>query len=240
MLRQLLHNLSTLTPLCLVAVMSTATAAFVYSAKSMAADAVAGPQGEAKSPAVDAESVLFQKALDGKRELTVVRGWRHSMVDVAPPVMSKSAFQQLNIPERGYFTLFLQVRPAEGPPLTLASRLICEWSDAPASGGLDVLDVLVDNGLFVVAIGSTGIELWRVMPYGDPKQRKAPSETWTVLNGWSGIALASYVDRKSVRLRLSLTKDGRVQADVDDLRANLRTHFLQVGDKWEFNIAPKQ
>jgi hypothetical protein len=219
-------------------------------AKSCAADAAADPQDAAKPDAADAELVLFRKVLDDGRQLVVLRGPRHPMADVAPPITSNSSFK--HIPDKGYFAVSLQVLPAHGPALTLASKLVPVWSDVP-SLGFDVFDVLIDDGLIVVAVGSLDMELWQVSPYGDPrgkwvvpKERK-PQLPQVCIAGlpanWAPISRGpTYTcpDRKSFSVKLSLTGDGRVQADVVDLQAadKWHTRFVQVGDEWEFKAAP--
>ena len=52
----------------------------------------------------------------------------------------------------------------------------------------------------------------------------------------------AYPDRKSFSVKLSLTRDGRVQADVDDLQdADKRhTRYIQVNDKWQFRVTPRE
>ena len=125
---------------------------------------------------------------------------------------------------------------------------------APASGGFDVFDVLAHDGLIVVAVASVGIELWRVTPYGDPKaswpgdpklREVYPQICTTPLsNHWahSRDETFAYPDRKSFSVKLSLTRDGRVQADVDDLQdADKRhTRYIQVNDKWQFRVTPRE
>jgi hypothetical protein len=202
--------------------------------------------------------VLFEKALQGNRELVVVRGPSHSVADVAPPIMSKSAFKSLNDPKRGYFAVSIQVRPANGAALTLATQICNQWSDAPPSGGFEVHDVLVHDGLIVIAVSSMDIDLWQVTPYGDPHAKwpsdpklleQLPQVRRAGLDArWARDPRAQYINRKSVSVKLGLTRDGRVQADVVDMRVaaeNLapgetaQTRFVQVGDKWEFDVPKK-
>jgi hypothetical protein len=188
------------------------------------------------------------------------------MAEVAPPIMSKNALKLRSVPKRGYFAVSLEIRPADGAPLVLATRIVEQWSET-AFGPFQVYDVLLDDGLIVVAVSSGDIDLWRVAPFGDPRVKwppipplptpenaKLPIEfpqisTATLPGGdWSRVALASSRDATQVSLKLSLTGDGRVQADVVDLRVtpdNLaagetpNTRFIQRGDEWRFDVPRK-
>jgi hypothetical protein len=232
---------------CLVAM-----AGCMNTAKSDVADATAGRQDAVKSDAADAEVVLFRKPLDGGRQLVVLRGPRHPMADVAPPVMSDNNFK--HVPDKGYFVVSLQVLPAHGPALTLASKLVPVLADVP-SLGFDVFDVLIDDGLIVIAVGAWGIDLWQVIPYGDPREKwvvpkerkpQLPQVRITALPAYyapiSRGPTFAYPDRKSFSVKLSLTGDGHVQADVVDLESADKWHrrFVQVGDEWEFKGEEKK
>lgn len=134
--------------------------------------------------------------------------------------------------------------------------MVLQLARVPVAGGMEdlsVLDVLVEDGVIVVAIKSAGsLQLWRVTPYGDPKanglevfvtvSRICPA----FLRGWERFALRSeYFDKESVAVKLAMMKDGRIQADVEDLRAanrpgavrsDAQTRFVQLSGKWLFEI----
>ncbi len=219
--------------------------------KPGATDAAADRHGSGPLGAAAAEVVLFRKAIDCTREVVLVRSPLHSAQDVAPPLISKKAFEHL-IPNGGFFSFSAQMRRAGKPPLTLATLILPEPVDAPASGGFAVFDVLVDDGLIFVAVASVGIEIWRVSPHGDPRAsrsgdlrpRKALPQICAVglPADWafSRVATFAYPTPASFSVKLSLTRQGRVQADVVDLKAADRRHtrFVEFGDDWMFGVVP--
>jgi hypothetical protein len=212
----------------------------------------ADTRGEVMSGNADKEVVVFRKRLDPRRELVIVKSPTQQKTLVSPPLMPAKTY---NGPLRiaGFSCISFQVASDGGSRLTLGARLVALGPPAPASGGFDVLDVLVDDGVIVVAVTAvTSLQLWRLTPYGDP-QATGPLGTFTTvskicpagLSGWSSDALASYLDRKSVAVKLTMIEDGRIQADVEDIRlanrsaavkSRARTRFIQVPGKWLFEI----
>jgi len=188
--------------------------------------------------------VLFRKAIDENRDLIVVRSAMHPVADIRMPdargiVRPSGKDSTLQEPGNsglidGCYSVILQVVHGRSAPLTLAARPFFHHSAGPSSGEIVVWDVLVDHETFVVAIGTWKIRLWRFVLFA---QDGLPQMSDTALSShWTGVALASHLDRQSVSVKLSLLKDGRIQADVDDLRAHRQTRYLQNDDEWKFAV----
>jgi len=106
-------------------------------------------------------------------------------------------------------------------------------SDVP-SFGFEVFDVLIDDGLIVVAVGSRGMDLWQVSPYGDPRMKwvvpkeRKPQLPQVCVAGlpayWAPLSRGptyTFPDRKSFSVKLRLTGDGRVQAEGSEKGSEL-------------------
>jgi hypothetical protein len=205
------------------------------------------------------EVVLFRKAIAGGRELVVSHGPRHPLDDLAPHIMSKQSYSAIEGASGKGAVVVISVRlhaaPHE-PPLTLASRLVPVYPDAISGGGPEVFDLLADDGLIVMAVASHTVELWRIAPFGSPRvtagapkksERRAsalPQVSVAFLpSDWmfSRPATFRFPDRKSFSVTLRLADDGRVEAEVADLKASdrRRTRFIQAGDDWEFKAVGK-
>lgn len=246
MTHDLLQNATLVPIICCLAAM----AGCLDTTKSRAVDATAGRQDAAKPDAADTETVVFQKVLDDGRQLIIVRSPNRPVADVAPPVISKRGFEHWNYPETTFFSVSLKLVAARGSPLTLANIILQGSAKSPAPGGFDVFDILINDGVIVVAVGWHGIELWRLTPLAGPdatwvlaEKRKPPKYPAVCIAGlpasYAPISRGptfAYPDRKSFSVKLSLTGYGHVQADLDDLQAADKRHtrFVQVGDEWEF------
>jgi len=204
----------------------------------------------AKTDGANAEVVLFRKAIDTTREIVVVRSAIHPVSDLEPPTTRGARSEQPSGSDAaravGCFSVSLQVVPRQRPPLTIATTVMLAPAAKP-SGGVEVFDVLWYEGGFVLAVGTFDIQLWRVPVSLNPARPNIPrSVDLAFLSRWMADAAATYWDKTSVSVRLSLSEDGRVRADVDNLRvpnnvnAPHHTRFIQDADKWKFGIEKQE
>lgn len=170
------------------------------------------------------EQLLYRKALEQGRDVTVTKGAHH-----APAGLRGLVDPRLLEAATGAYTIRIQIEREGERPVLIASYLHIETE---LMVGVTTLDVLVESGQIAVAmIEGPDLALWMV-PIDVGK-----SATWTVLSpgGWSVAAPLRPLDPKHIKVKLLRHSNGRTRAEVTDLRKSDATPAIyeQVDSQWQ-------
>lgn len=179
-------------------------------------------------PTQSQNTEIFQKRIADNQNIVVIREMVNS--DLLASLLADGRKSSIT---RAY-GIRVELHTESGPPLLLATKLFTETDQHKC--GVDVVNVAVGSGAIVIAVTvGSELNLWRI------QIGTMSSDSWAPLDGWTVLARATPLDRKSVQVGFSQAPDGRWMVEVVDLRpANKQpfppTKFEQVGNEWRFEV----
>ncbi|HZL36405.1 MAG TPA: hypothetical protein VFC78_13885 [Tepidisphaeraceae bacterium] len=175
------------------------------------------------------EAILFSKRTPNESRIEVVRGGPLPL-GVCRAAISPQSFEGAS----AIYPVRLQIRPPNGPPIVLWSRIKSHYG-IPANDGIDVLDMAIyPDKIVVVTAEDQGISVWFISFYmGDSPRAALKSSDWT------GSSTGSFVNHENVTASIGTTADGKRVKVIVTQRGqaeNCRTVYEQSFESgWPMN-----
>jgi hypothetical protein len=149
-----------------------------------------------------ADRVLYRKPLEEGREIVVTRQQLTKQQRLSPLVDETKA--------QGIYSILVELH-SKAEPVVLASRI--QWETEWLDTGFTVLDVIVAPGELIFAVGvGAELALWNIR-FGT-----VSTDSWTILRGWSFIALARPITPETQNLEFVRQAEGHWLVKVTELR----------------------